>query len=155
MKTNPMAMETISRNTIFTNVAETSDGGVFWEGLEGEVSRTTKIKSWLGVEDWHAEQGKPAAHPNSRSVHSTEHQISPLFCTAVTCMAWSDVGLNVFVFSPTGSVHQQPSALLWTRDGRIQRVFPLRLSSLVAADLKVGGADCLRRSRCSSVLLIC
>lgn len=87
MKTNPMAMETISRNTIFTNVAETSDGGVFWEGLEGEVSRTTKIKSWLGVEDWHAEQGKPAAHPNSRSVHSTEHQISPLFCTAVTCMA--------------------------------------------------------------------
>lgn len=66
MKTNPMAMETISRNTIFTNVAETSDGGVFWEGLEGEVSRTTKIKSWLGVEDWHAEQGKPAAHPNSR-----------------------------------------------------------------------------------------
>lgn len=70
MKTNPMAMETISRNTVFTNVAETSDGGVFWEGLEGEVPRTTKIKSWLGVEDWHAEQGKPAAHPNSRSVHS-------------------------------------------------------------------------------------
>jgi phosphoenolpyruvate carboxykinase (GTP) len=66
VKTNPMAMDTISRNTIFTNVAETSDGGVFWEGLEGELPRTTKIKSWLGVEGWHPEQGKHAAHPNSR-----------------------------------------------------------------------------------------
>ncbi|XP_048753018.2 phosphoenolpyruvate carboxykinase, cytosolic [GTP]-like isoform X1 [Ostrea edulis] len=66
VKTNPMAMDTISKNTIFTNVAETSDGGVYWEGLEGELPRSTKIKSWLGVEDWHPEQGKQAAHPNSR-----------------------------------------------------------------------------------------
>lgn len=93
-----MAMETISRNTVFTNVAETSDGGVFWEGLEGEVPRTTKIKSWLGVEDWHAEQGKPAAHPNSRSVHSPTRQIYPSFCKVVTCRAWSDVGFNVSIF---------------------------------------------------------
>lgn len=98
MKTNPMAMETISRNTVFTNVAETSDGGVFWEGLEGDVPRTTKIKSWLGVEDWHAEQGKPAAHPNSRSVHSPTCRIFPLFCKADFYWTLRDVGINVFVF---------------------------------------------------------
>ena len=81
-----MAMETIAKNTIFTNVAETSDGGVFWEGLEGELPRSVKIKSWLGVEDWHPEQGKPSAHPNSRSVHGS----SPGHClvlASVLCVS--------------------------------------------------------------------
>ncbi|KAL8593085.1 protein kinase C (PKC)-like Pck2 [Nucella lapillus] len=66
-KTNPHAMETINRNTIFTNVAETSDGGVFWEGLEGELPQGVKIKSWLGDDDWSPEsRDRTAAHPNSR-----------------------------------------------------------------------------------------
>lgn len=37
LRTNPQAMATITKNTVFTNVAETSDGGVYWEGLEDEV----------------------------------------------------------------------------------------------------------------------
>lgn len=62
-----MAMETIRANTIFTNVAETSDGGVFWEGLEGELTDEVKITSWLGDEDWKKEgSDRAAAHPNSR-----------------------------------------------------------------------------------------
>lgn len=71
MKSNPNAMGAVSANTIFTNVAATSDGGVYWEGLEEETSPDLGITSWLGVENWQklsAEEKKanPAAHPNSR-----------------------------------------------------------------------------------------
>lgn len=66
MKTNPNAMRTILKNTIYTNVASTSDGGIFWEGMEGEMPDNVSITSWLGVEDWNKETGKHAAHPNSR-----------------------------------------------------------------------------------------
>ncbi|CAD5118136.1 DgyrCDS6872 [Dimorphilus gyrociliatus] len=65
-KTNPNAMETIQSNTIFTNVAETSDGGFYWEGLEDDIDISKlQITSWKGQENW--TPGKePAAHPNSR-----------------------------------------------------------------------------------------
>lgn len=66
MKTNPNAMRTIMKNTIFTNVGSTSDGGVYWEGIEDELPDNVSITSWLGVHDWHKSMGKPAAHPNSR-----------------------------------------------------------------------------------------
>jgi len=66
MKTNPVAMETVMKNTIFTNVAKTSDGGVFWEGMEKEISNDVTISSWLGDDNWTKESGKTAAHPNSR-----------------------------------------------------------------------------------------
>jgi len=66
MKTNPSAMKTVLNNTVFTNVAKTSDGGVFWEGLEKETPNNVSITSWLGEQDWTKESGKPAAHPNSR-----------------------------------------------------------------------------------------
>lgn len=65
-ETNPNAMDTIFKNTVFTNVASTSDGGVFWEGLENTIDPNVKITDWLG-KPW--EQGvskTPAAHPNSR-----------------------------------------------------------------------------------------
>lgn len=66
MSSNPNAMETIRKNTIFTNVAHTSDGGVFWEGLEKEVPLAgIKVTSWLG-DQWSLGSEKPAAHPNSR-----------------------------------------------------------------------------------------
>ncbi|XP_053695752.1 phosphoenolpyruvate carboxykinase [GTP]-like [Sabethes cyaneus] len=66
METNPNAMQTVYKNTIFTNVATTSDGGVFWEGMEKEVAPGVEITDWLG-QPWKLGESKtPAAHPNSR-----------------------------------------------------------------------------------------
>ena len=66
---NPNAMECFKKNSIFTNVAYTSNGGVYWEGLEKEVDLTgLKVTNWLG-KDWTPEKAKelgPAAHSNSR-----------------------------------------------------------------------------------------
>lgn len=63
--TNPNAMKTIFKNTIFTNVASTSDGGIFWEGLEKEVGDDIEITDWQGKK-WTRGSKSLAAHPNSR-----------------------------------------------------------------------------------------
>ncbi|XP_065175825.1 phosphoenolpyruvate carboxykinase, cytosolic [GTP]-like [Sycon ciliatum] len=73
LKTNPNAMEMVHRNTIFTNVAYTERGDVYWEGMDPTYDlNNTKVISWRGIPHW-----KPgmctmdgevitAAHPNSR-----------------------------------------------------------------------------------------
>ncbi len=61
-KTNPNAMATIERNTIFTNCAET-EGDVWWEGMTGEPPDSAV--DWKG-NDWTPDSDEPAAHPNAR-----------------------------------------------------------------------------------------
>ncbi|KFW75546.1 Phosphoenolpyruvate carboxykinase, cytosolic [GTP] [Manacus vitellinus] len=65
VKTNPNAIKTIFKNTIFTNVAETSDGGVYWEGIDEPLPPGVTVTSWKN-KDWTPDNGEPCAHPNSR-----------------------------------------------------------------------------------------
>jgi phosphoenolpyruvate carboxykinase (GTP) len=62
-KTNPNAMRAISHDSIYTNVAVTDDGRVWWEGIDGPVP--DHLTDWQG-RPWTPASGTKAAHPNSR-----------------------------------------------------------------------------------------
>jgi phosphoenolpyruvate carboxykinase (GTP) len=63
VESNPVAMETIWGNTIFTNVALADNNDVWWEGMTRETP--AHLIDWRG-DDWTPDSGEPASHPNAR-----------------------------------------------------------------------------------------
>lgn len=63
MESNPNAMLSIQKNTIFTNVALTDDGDVWWEGIGSDAPG--HLIDWKG-NDWKPGADAPSAHPNAR-----------------------------------------------------------------------------------------
>ena len=63
MKSNPNAMRSVEHDALFTNVAMTADGDIWWEGMD--VPAPAGLIDWRG-QPWDKNSGEKAAHPNSR-----------------------------------------------------------------------------------------
>ena len=90
-QTNPMAMDSVHANTIFTNCGLTDDGDIWWEGMG--IPAPAHLVDWKG-HDWAPGSKDPAAHPNARFT-------APAAQCPVICPDWEKpegVPIDIFVF---------------------------------------------------------
>ncbi len=89
-KSNPMAMDTIVKNSIFTNCVLTDDGDIWWEDMNVDIDHGI---DWKGNE-WTPKSGTPGAHPNARFT-------TPAAQCPIICDDWEDpagVPIDIFIF---------------------------------------------------------
>lgn len=104
-RTNPVAMDMVGRDCIFTNCALTPDGDIWWEGMS--ETPPPGLTDWQG-QPWEPGCGRPAAHPNARFTVRTTN------CSTLDSAAGSPEGVPL-------------SALMF--GARLSRTFPLVFQS--------------------------